>query len=151
MRSKCLPYGNKNLRRFDSRQGVEVVTQINSHRPYWRRVAQPNSNRVGVVGREVTEPHMLENIASVIKSCESQAFFQANRNAYLRIRDEQFFSSCRHRDLCTSRCVSWIATNWNTVLWARSIQGETAQCAAATREEEFAYRNMACSKGLGDS
>jgi hypothetical protein len=49
MRSKWLPQSNKDLRGFNSRQGIQVMSDIDPHWPNRRRIPQANADRVGVV------------------------------------------------------------------------------------------------------
>src|SRR4051812_4279258 len=95
LRSKCLPQSDEQLRVLDSRRRIQVVSYVNAHRTDRRRVAKADSERVRVLP---IQAQSAEDVATVIKGCDAQSFFDRHRNAELRVHDQQLTSTNRDRD-----------------------------------------------------
>jgi|SRR5678816_2744021 len=96
--SKCLTKRNKDLCSLDSGDGVQVVSDINANGSNRSGVPHAESYGIGVVRSEVAEPDVLKHVSSVIKGNYAEAFLEWNRNAQLRIDNEQLASAGRHPD-----------------------------------------------------
>src|ERR1700687_6113125 len=64
-------------------------------------VAQPNSHRIRVIRSEIAEPDVLKYISAIIESNQAESFLDRQRNAKLRIQDEEFAPTGRHPDQST--------------------------------------------------
>src|SRR5436309_12445608 len=108
-RSKCLTQCDKDLCSFDSRRGIEVVADIESHWTHRCLIAQPDSESVGVIRSKAAEPNMLKNIPTVIKSGNAKVFLDWQGNPKFRIHDEQFSPALRRLNLAASCGIVGIA------------------------------------------
>jgi len=83
MHSKRLSYGYEVLGGFDSGKRIQVVADIETHRPNRRRIPQADPNRVRVVRAEVVESDRLIYVAAVIKSHDPESLLDRYWNAQL--------------------------------------------------------------------
>src|SRR5262249_58990827 len=80
---------------------------------------------------------------------DAQTLLDGNRNAELRIQNQELEAADRYLDEDAGGGVGGIAAGWNVPLWSRAVQRESAQGASSAGVEQFAHRNMAASKCLG--
>ncbi len=71
-RSKCLPQCDEELSGFDARYGIEVVTDVDADRADRSLVAQSEPDGVGVIGSEVMEADVLEDVAAIVEGGETE-------------------------------------------------------------------------------
>src|ERR1700730_2732837 len=120
-RSKCLPQGYEDLCSFDFRQRIQVVPAVHSYRSHWGSIAQPDSDRVGVIRAKVAEANMLKNISAVIEGNNAESLLDRNGNAKLRVENEKFAATCGHSNQRTAGSVGRMPAHRNCALWPRAV------------------------------
>jgi len=71
------------LRRIDSRDWIEVASDIDTDRPDRRRVPQTYPDRIAIVVNEVIKVDRAVDIPAVIEDDPSKRFHNAQREAQL--------------------------------------------------------------------
>src|SRR5207253_1582161 len=146
--SKCLPQSDKDLCGLDARYGRQIVSKINADWTDWRRIAEAESNGVGVAEAKIVHADSIEDISAVIKHRQAQSFLEKtewrrrewrlHRNAEFRVQDQEPGSAGWYPDRRTRRRIGRIVAGRDSPLRSRGIQREAAQGAAATGEEFLA-------------
>ena len=96
---KRLTQGNKVLCRFDSRNRIQVVTDVDSDWSYWRGVAKSDADIIAVERSEIVEPNKREDISTIVERHNPQALLDpVQRKALFGVHDEQFVTTLGNRN-----------------------------------------------------
>ena len=125
-RSKCLTQSDKDLRGFDSGRRVEVVTQIHTYRTHWSFVTEADANRIGIVRGEAAESDARKDVATIIKGGQTQPLLNRQRDAKLRIHDEEFSAALGRLNLAAGCGIGRIAAHSDFMLWTCAVQRKPA-------------------------
>ena len=126
MRSKCLAQSNKDLCRFDSSRRVQVVADIDAHRPDRRLVAKPDADSIRVVRSKSAEPDLWKDVPAIVKCHQSEPLLDRKREPKFRVHDKKFAAALGHLNLAAGRRIVGIAAHSDGALWACAVEREPA-------------------------
>src|SRR5262245_31438238 len=78
---ECLSQCDKELRRLDARNGVEIVPNVDTYRPHRSGIPQPNTDSIGVFLKKLTYTDWTVNIAAIIKYSRAQTLLNSQWKA----------------------------------------------------------------------
>src|SRR5262245_41645778 len=122
LRLERLPKGDKDLCGLEPGNRAQVSTNIDSHRPYRRLIADAETNGIAVVVEQTLEVNSVVHIAAIIEDHASQTLLERYWEPSLRINDEELLASDRDSNLRrTSRGVILLRAKSGDSLWSRAI------------------------------
>src|SRR4029077_18577051 len=92
------------MRRPQSRNRIQVSTNINSYWPDGCLVSQAYTNRITVILNEPTKINRLVYVSTIIKNHAAQALFYRDREASLRIENKELLSTSGNGYFCRTSC-----------------------------------------------
>ena len=122
-RSKRLPQSDEVLSSFDSRRRVQVVTDIDSHRPHRSCVTYAEPERIRVLA---VEADGAEHVAAIVESHNAQALLDRHGYSEFRVEDEQLIPASWHVNGRAGTRIIRITAGRNRALWTGSVQRKAA-------------------------